>query len=566
MDVRLMPGMAPAKRLQTGLAMTVVLTTLFSLVVFAPRAAADGLSTPPDGDTSLQSGCTISDLSDRMLSAENGTVSAQTSALWGVAGDGRLRGVVAPGQLVYGDNQAGEDYSDDCDMTLRFQHRVTVGAGSSGLEAGSPVKLAVDISLIGYISADSKMWGSQTAPEVASAFVTAEYMIHGASSDPCELEESCGPLVWYNADGERYYSRYPGDPSDGSTSGHLTWTLATNDGIYEDDSREIDGSRDGNSVVLPAPFTFGPQTATFWTVVGAELSIDARLSLGAYETGDSTAKAVFDNGLSASLIRTAEGGPDGLAIVYGDDAPTDELPVLELPNDMTVEATGPDGAKVLFEASAYDTEDGVLTPECDAVSGHTLPLGDTIVSCVVTDSNGNIDEGTFTVTVVDTTAPVLNLPVTIVVPATSEQGAIVDYVVTATDVVDPNPTVTCSTPSGTVLPVGWWAITCRATDAMGNQSGYENFSVIVEGAGAQLVDLRDYIDGLNLPVGIKTSLRAKVAAARVAVAFGETEFACDTLQSLINQSTAQRGKNLTVEQANNIIADATQIRSVLGCG
>lgn len=566
MDVRLSPGMASGKQLHRLMAMIVILGMLFPLAAFAPRAAANGLSTPPHGDTSLQAGCTYSDHSDRMLSAEDDPVSTQTSALWGVAGDGALRGVVAPGQLVYGENQAGEDYSDECDMILRFQHRVTVGTGSSGLAAGTPVRLAVDISLYGQIWADSKVFGSQTDPEVASAFVDASYTINGVSPEPCELEEGCAPLLHYGADGERYYSRYPGDPPGGETYGQLEWSLYSNDGIEDSDWRQIDGTRDGHSVVLPAPFTLGPQTATFWTVVGADLTIDARLSLGAYESGDSTAKAVFDDGLSASLIRTAEGGPDALEISYGDSAPTDELPFLDLPDDMTVEATGPDGAAAFFTATAHDTEDGALTPVCDAVSGDTFPLGETVVSCTVTDSNGNSDEGDFSVTVVDTTAPELNLPLTMVVPATSDQGAVVDFIVTASDLVDPSPTVHCSTLSGTVPPVGSWIITCSATDASGNQSGYENFNVIVEGASAQLDHLREYVDDLSLQLGTKISLLVKVDAARLAVTFGETELACDKLQSLIDQSAALRGKHLTIEQADRIIADANRIRSVLGCG
>jgi hypothetical protein len=500
-----------------------------------------------------------------VLNAENGSVSAQTSALWGVAGDGALRGVVAPGQLVYGDNQYGEDYEDSCDMTMRFQHRVTVGAGSSGLAAGTPVQLAVDLDLTGYLSADSSMYASQEAAETASAFASAEYLVNGVGAEPCESPEGCGPLLRYAASGDRNYYRYPGDDSGGTTYGSLGWSLYSNDGIDDGASREIDGSRDGAGVILPAPFDFGPHTATFWTVVGAELTIDARLSLGATEIGEATAKSVFNHGLTASLIQTAAGGPAGLDISYGDAAPTDELPILFLPADMTIEAAGPDGAKAIYEATAHDTEDGVLTPVCDPASGLTFALGETLVSCSVADLNGNVTEDDFTVTVVDTTAPTLNLPLTIVLQATSPQGAVVNYSVSASDFVDANPAVNCSTPSGTTLPVGAWFISCGAVDASGNASDIENFTVVVKGASAQLEDLLGFIVGQDLPHGTKTSLRVKVEAARVAVTFGATDFACDSLQSLINESTALTGKKLTIAQADRIITDATRIQHVLGC-
>ena len=42
---------------------------------------------------------------------------------------------------------------------------------------------------------------------------------------------------------------------------------------------------------------------------------------------------------------------------------------------------------------------------CNATSGDTFPLGDTIVDCSATDTAGNTGHSLFTVTVEDTTAP-----------------------------------------------------------------------------------------------------------------------------------------------------------------
>ena len=52
--------------------------------------------------------------------------------------------------------------------------------------------------------------------------------------------------------------------------------------------------------------------------------------------------------------------------------------------------------------------------------------------------------------------------------ATGPGGALVTYVVTATDDIDPNPTVTCSPASGTTIPLGIATVTCEAADAAGN--------------------------------------------------------------------------------------------------
>ena len=74
-------------------------------------------------------------------------------------------------------------------------------------------------------------------------------------------------------------------------------------------------------------------------------------------------------------------------------------PILRLPGDLVVEATGPDGAIVTFEATAIG---GTIT--CSAVSGSLFPLGTTIVFCSATGPGGT-STGSFLISVVDTTPP-----------------------------------------------------------------------------------------------------------------------------------------------------------------
>ena len=48
-------------------------------------------------------------------------------------------------------------------------------------------------------------------------------------------------------------------------------------------------------------------------------------------------------------------------------------PFITVPEDITVEATSPDGAQVSFEVSAEDdVDDGPLTAECIPASGSTF--------------------------------------------------------------------------------------------------------------------------------------------------------------------------------------------------
>jgi hypothetical protein len=143
-------------------------------------------------------------------------------------------------------------------------------------------------------------------------------------------------------------------------------------------------------------------------------------------------------------------------------------PTLTLPADITAEATGPSGAAVTYSASATDTVDGAVTPSCSPASGGTFALGATPVNCSATDAHGNAVQGSFTVTVVDTTPPVLTLPGDITATATSASGAAVSYTASASDLVDGSVTPSCSPASGSTFPVGSTTVNCSATDAAGN--------------------------------------------------------------------------------------------------
>ncbi|MBT2514694.1 HYR domain-containing protein [Arthrobacter sp. ISL-30] len=127
------------------------------------------------------------------------------------------------------------------------------------------------------------------------------------------------------------------------------------------------------------------------------------------------------------------------------DAPTDIAPpTLTLPDSIIAEATGAAGATVPYTATDTDDTDRNPAVACEPASGFSFPLGATTVTCTATDATGNQAGGSFTVTVVDTTAPTLTLPGPVSADATGPGGAVVSYTATATDTVDPNPTVVCS--------------------------------------------------------------------------------------------------------------------------
>ncbi len=158
----------------------------------------------------------------------------------------------------------------------------------------------------------------------------------------------------------------------------------------------------------------------------------------------------------------------------------------------------------------------------------------------------------------DHTPPVLALPASQSVDATTPAGAVVTFSPTATDDDDTTPLVTCVPSSGT-FPVGSTTVTCSATDLAGN-TATGTFVVTVRGAADQLRDLSTRVQG----TGPGKSLAAKVANALAAVERGSTA-ACGQLAAFITEARAQSGKGLTVTQADRFVADASRIRAVIGC-
>jgi HYR domain len=154
-----------------------------------------------------------------------------------------------------------------------------------------------------------------------------------------------------------------------------------------------------------------------------------------------------------------------------------EPPTVTVPPNMTVEATGPTGAVVMYTASARAFNGQELSVTCDVPSGSTFPLGATVVSCSATHG-GQTTTARFTVTVADRTPPTVTAPPDKSLRTRSRAGVPVRYTASATDLVDGVVAATCAPPSGTVFTSGTTVVTCSATDRAGN-SGRAQFTVTV---------------------------------------------------------------------------------------
>jgi hypothetical protein len=232
-------------------------------------------------------------------------------------------------------------------------------------------------------------------------------------------------------------------------------------------------------------------------------------------------------------------------------------PAVTPPTNIVAEATAPLSPLAIGAASATDIFAVAVTSDAPAA----FPVGVTTVTWTATDANGNAASASHTVTVVDTTAPVLTLPAIIIADATSPAGAMIDYVVGASDVAGAA-SVTCSPASGTVFPAGTTRVACTATDAVGNQ-GTGGFEVTVRSARDQIVALIELLRRTPLPADRKATLVTILDA--ILADPRKVARTCDLLRVFIQVVEFQAGRSIPPAHALQIVAAAIRIRAALGC-
>jgi hypothetical protein len=136
----------------------------------------------------------------------------------------------------------------------------------------------------------------------------------------------------------------------------------------------------------------------------------------------------------------------------------------------------------------------------------------------------------------------------------------VSYTATALDNVDGSVPARCMPPSGSTFPVGATTVACTAVDAAGN-TATGSFSVHVRAADEQLDALLAAVDG----VGPGAALSNKVGRADALLAAGDVGGACTELDGVIALARGQRGKKLTVDQADALVAEIRELQAVIGC-
>jgi hypothetical protein len=262
---------------------------------------------------------------------------------------------------------------------------------------------------------------------------------------------------------------------DGAGNTSSTTSLVTvTDGTPPDITDNVD-------LLLEATSSAGA-VATFSKPTATDL-VDGNVTV----TCSAASGATFPIGLTTVTCSATDGhgntGSSSFTITVRDTTP----PTIGNVADIATEATGPGGATVLYVSPlASDLVDGPLSTTCSPGSGSVFALGDTTVTCSVTDAHNNTASKTFKVTVLDTTPPSVTVPGTLTKEATSPDGATATFSASASDLVDGTVATTCVPASGSTFALGTTLVTCSAVDHTGNV-GSATFNVIVQDTTAPTV-------------------------------------------------------------------------------
>ncbi len=202
-----------------------------------------------------------------------------------------------------------------------------------------------------------------------------------------------------------------------------------------------------------------------------------------------------------------------VAMCYFDVTVDDvDPPLLDLPGDIIV-ASDPQqcGTEVSFSVGVSDNcSDARVT--CSPGSSSYFPIGIDTVVCTGTDAYGNSVTADFTVTVIDTQPPVMNLPDGLTATADPNRcGNEVAYEATAVDECG-EASISCLPSSGSYFPAGITTVTCIAVDEAGNEDT-AGFSIIVIDSQPPVILPHDDIITTNDPGQCSTMVAYDVLVA-----------------------------------------------------
>ena len=234
------------------------------------------------------------------------------------------------------------------------------------------------------------------------------------------------------------------------------------------------------SITLDPPVVTGADAGEF-SVTPPAL---ATLTGGSETTSTVTFQPTSAGSKTASLVITSTNGGTRTVTLSGLGvcpaiAVTGTLPAGEFgfAYSQTFSASGGSGPYT-FRVSAGALPAGLALDPGGVLSGTPAALGAYTFTVEAQAATGCMGTADFTLSILDTTPPVLTLPGNLTATATSPAGAVVSFIASALDLVDGARPVACVPASGSTFAIGSTTVACAASDTRGNQSN-GTFQVVV---------------------------------------------------------------------------------------
>ena len=180
-----------------------------------------------------------------------------------------------------------------------------------------------------------------------------------------------------------------------------------------------------------------------------------------------------------------------------------------------------------------------------------FPPGTTVVELVVNDGTVDSEPDMVSITIIDTTPPVVIPPGDISVIA-EEPTPISIGTATVTDEVG---VVSTENDAPAIFLVGTTVVTWTASDTAGNIGNAVQLVTVQTPEDAAQTMISD-VEVLLLPAGAENSLVSKLENVLKSLGKGNDETAANQLEAFVNQVEAQRGKAIAGDDADALVSVA----------